>query len=87
MSRHRTKDELFVVTLLAEAQKAGDPHTPTSRYEVGEVCGLASKSVDTICKLLVQANFIKKAGEADVYLTDNGIQLAERLLEEHHPHN
>lgn len=83
MSRHKTKDELFVITLFHEADKMGDSHTPISRYEIGEACGLTSKSVDAICKLLVQANFIKKSNEGDVYLTDHGLSLAKQLVEEY----
>lgn len=83
MSRHKTKDELFVLTLYQEAEKGGDLHLPISRYEIGEACGLTSKSVDAICKLLVQANFIKKSNEGDVYLTDHGLDLANRLREEY----
>lgn len=53
-----------------------------NRYEMGAKANLHPKAVDAICRLLVQANFIRKAGEEDVRLTPHGLQLAERLLGE-----
>lgn len=80
MSRHnRTKDENFMVGLYEEAEKTGDLEAVMDRYLIGQTANLSAKAVDTICKLLIQANFIKKAGETDVYLTTNGIKLVERL--------
>jgi predicted transcriptional regulator len=78
----RTKDELFILCLYEEAQKTGNPQNPVNRYEVGKRAGLQFRAVDTICKLLLQANFIKKEGEVDIYLTKNGEDLVHRLLAE-----
>ncbi len=78
----KTKDEQFVLSLYRLATEAGDLETPLNRYEVGEKAGLNAKGVNAICKLLVQANFIRKASEDEVRLTPHGAKLAERLLEE-----
>lgn len=79
----KTKDENYVVWLYRLAQEAGAIETSFDRYEVGKKAGINPKAVNAICKLLIQANFIKKAGEDQVYLTSHGEQLALRLLEEH----
>lgn len=75
----RTKDENYMLCLYEEAMRLGDLEHPVDRYYVGEVAKLHPKGVDAICKLLVQANFIKKQGELEVYLTPHGIQLVEKL--------
>ena len=83
MSRHnRTKDENFIMCLYEEAEKTGDLEAVIDRYQAGNAAHIHPKGVDTICKLLIQANFIKKAGETEVYLTPNGIRLVEKLREE-----
>ena len=82
VKKHRTKDENFILCLYEEAAKTGDIHNPLDRYEVGQVAKLHPKAVDTICKLLLQANFIKKAGEVEIFLTKNGEDLILRLLSE-----
>lgn len=79
-SRHnRTKDENFIMCLYEEAEKTGDLEAALDRYQVGLVAAIHPKGVDTICKLLIQANFIKKASENEVYLTPHGIKLVESL--------
>ena len=80
----RTADERYVLAAYHAAINTGDAHAILNRYEVGRSAGLQPKGVDSICKLLVQANFIKKEGSEDIYLTKNGEQLALRLLEEKH---
>jgi len=80
MSRHhRTKDENFIMSLYEEAEKTGDLENVIDRYQAGLVAHISPKGVDTICKLLLQANFIKKANENEAYLTPNGIRLVEKL--------
>lgn len=78
----KTKDEQFVLWLYRTAQEAGDVEMPLNRYDVGAKAGLHPKAVNAICRLLVQANFIRKAGEDEVRLTPHGAKLAERLLGE-----
>lgn len=80
MSRHnRTKDENFIMCLYEEAEKTGDLEGALDRYQVGLAANIHPKGVDTICKLLIQANFIKKASENEIYLTPHGIKLVEKL--------
>lgn len=81
MSRYnRTKDENYLISLYEEAQKSGDPENSIDRYHAGRAAHISEKAVDAICKLLVQANFIKKSGEDEVYLTPHGIKLVQKLL-------
>ena len=80
MSRNnRTKDENYILCLYEEAEKNGELQGPIDRYRVGVAAKLNPKGVDTICKLLIQANFIKKAGESDIYITPHGIKLVHQL--------
>lgn len=80
--KHKTKDEKFMVCVYETAGKSGDVHNPVNRYEIGNMIGLHPKAVDTICKLLLQANFIKKDVLDDVYLTPHGEKLVLSLLQE-----
>ncbi|MFY7979877.1 MAG: hypothetical protein ACOVON_07505 [Sediminibacterium sp.] len=64
------------------SETAEEMDTPFNRYEIGKRAQIQPKAVDAICKLLVQANFIKKLGECDVYITPHGQSLANKLLEE-----
>ena len=76
---HRTKDENFIMSLYEEAEKTGALENPVDRYLAGMAAHISPKGVDTICKLLLQANFIKKENESEVYLTPHGIKLVEKL--------
>lgn len=78
----RTPDERFILCAYQTAQALGDISANLNRYEVGRQAGINPKGVDAICKLLVQANFIKKSSEEEIYLTKNGEELALRLTEE-----
>ena len=77
-----TQDERLMIGLYELASKSEEMDTPFNRYEVGKLANLNPKAVDAICKLLVQANFIKKSSEEEIYLTSHGQKLAEKLLEE-----
>lgn len=79
-SKPHTKDENFVIALYEMAKATGDLENPLDRYEVGARVPLHPRAVNAICRLLVQANFIKKSGEEQIYLTPHGIKLAESLL-------
>lgn len=76
-----TPDERFILCAY-EITKALGLSTIMNRYEVGKQAGLNPKGVDAICKLLIQANFIRKASEEEIYLTPHGEKLALRLLDE-----
>ena len=77
-----TKDELFLVKLYQMATKLGDPYEEVDRYAIGRAIGQNDKGIDTISRLLMQANFIKKGEGTAVYLTAHGLKLVHRLLEE-----
>ena len=79
---NRTKDENYILSLYEEAEKTGNLEAAINRYLAGKSANLHDKGVNTICKLLIQANFIKKAGETDVYLTPHGIKFVESLRQE-----
>ena len=78
----RTPDERFILCAYQTAKALDDISTPQNRYEVGKLAGMNPEGVDAICKLLIQANFIKKNSEEEIYLTQNGENLALRLLDE-----
>ncbi|MEI8365985.1 MAG: hypothetical protein WCF65_06170 [Parachlamydiaceae bacterium] len=78
-NKNRTKDENFIISLCEEAEATGNRESPVDRYRAGVRANLSPKGVNTICKLLIQANFVKKSGETEVYLTPHGIKLVERL--------
>lgn len=80
--KHRTKDENFMIALYEMADQTGDVNATLDRYEVGNRVHLHPRAVNAICKLLIQANFIKKSGEVDIYLTKQGEDLVKRLLSE-----
>ncbi len=81
--KSHTADERFVLTLY-KITAEGEPETPYNRYDIGDKAGLQHTAVNTICKLLIQANFIVKgrAGGDDIILTPHGEKLARRLLDE-----
>lgn len=77
---HHTKDENYVLSIAEEAELAsGGIENPVDRYLAGKRAGMNPKGVDATCKLLIQANFIKKSSESDIYLTPHGVKLVERL--------
>jgi hypothetical protein len=78
----KTKDENYVLWLYRTARESGDLENSFNRYVIGEKTGLHPRAVNAICKLLIQANFIKKEGEENIRLTPHGINLAVRLLGE-----
>lgn len=82
MSRHqaRTKDEKFLIALYEAATEKGEIEHPFDRYEIGKWINLHPRGTDTICTLLLQANFIKKGEGKEVYLTTNGEVLVKSLM-------
>lgn len=82
MTKSKTQDERFILCAYETAMKTGDPQAPLNRYDIGRAVSINPKAVDAICKLLVQANFIKKISDTEIYLTKNGESLALRLLED-----
>lgn len=78
----KTDDERLILAIYELACRHEDLQTPLNRYEAGRLGGLQPKKVDAICKLLIQANFIKKGGPEEIILTSHGEGLALRLLKE-----
>lgn len=76
-----TKDEHYVLALYELAKASGNLEQEFDRYDVGTKANINPKAVNAICKLLIQANFIKKRGEQEVFLTGHGEQLALRLID------
>lgn len=76
-----TKDELFLIKLHQIAASRGEYTKAVDRYEVGRAIGQNDKGVDTIVNLLAQTNFIKKGDDNCVFLTKNGLQLIESILQ------
>jgi len=80
--KSRTQDEKFLIALYQASKESDDLTTAFNRYAIGKSVGLQERGVNAICKLLLQANFIKKSSEEDIYITEHGVNLACRLLEE-----
>lgn len=79
--RGKTKDELFMITLYETAERSGSVFNPVNRFEIGRLIGMHEKGLQTICRTLLQSNFIKKRGEKDVVLTELGKSLVLGFLE------
>lgn len=77
-----TKDEKFIITAYHACQDLGDPRVTLDRYVIGAASGLTPRATDAICNLLARANFIRKLGHDEFYLTENGHALAKQLLGE-----
>jgi len=73
----KTKDEKFIICAYETTGTIGDLFEPIDRYEIGARVGINRIGVDTICRLLAQANFIKFVGKTEIRLTSNGKELAE----------
>ena len=75
----RTKDESYMLNLYEESCKRPDMDDPHDRYHIGHLTGLQETATDTICQLLMRANFIVKRGEVEIAITPHGIKLVESL--------
>lgn len=80
--RPKTKDEQFMITLYETAERSGSIFNPINRFEIGKIIGLQEKGLQTICRTLLQSNFIKKSGEENVYLTKLGESLVLGFIEQ-----
>jgi len=74
-----TKDEKFLLALYEALRESGAG--AADRFQVGESIGLQNRAVKAICRLLVQANFIKREEGEMVSLTDHGKALAQTYLD------
>lgn len=78
--RATTKDELFLLKLYHLSVLAGHEKAPIDRFVVGRALGQNDRGANIIARDLAQANFVKKAEEDAVYLTDHGLNLVRELL-------
>lgn len=78
----KTKDEKFIICAYEQAQQRGDLHAPFDRYEIGRLVGINPKGVETICRLLVQANFLRSIDKNFYRFTDHGVKSVENLLDD-----
>lgn len=78
-----TKEERYLLKLYVAVQKMENLDHRINRYEVGTLAGLSERAVNAVCKFLIRANFIKKGSEEDIYITTQGIELAEKLYGSH----
>jgi len=79
--RAQTKDQRFLLRLYELAEAEGDIYIPFNRYDIGEAVGLQKRAIETICRSLLQCNFIKKSGDEAIHLTPNGVKLVSEFLE------
>lgn len=77
--KSRTKEEKLLLSIYEAALNSGDLFNPVDPIAIGESRGLHPRGVKTICRELMQANFIKKAGPSEVIITENGLSLVRRL--------
>lgn len=83
-SKAHTKDEKFMLILYKETDAMAaeeDEEAVFDRYDIGAKAGLTQKGTDTVCNLLLQANFIKKTSKTLVYITPHGRSLVQHLQE------
>lgn len=80
--KSRTQDEKFLIALYVAASDVNDLDARFNRYKIGGSVGLHERGVNAIVKLLLQANFIKKSGEEEIYITEHGANLATQLMQE-----
>jgi Mn-dependent DtxR family transcriptional regulator len=76
-----TPDERFLLKLYELSNKKGDPFQKVSCKLVAQGISQTETSVKNIVKLLAQANFIKKIGDTEVCLTQQGYQFVLNELE------
>jgi hypothetical protein len=79
MKKGFTKDEIFLLKLYDMAAAQGDPQTEIDRYAAGRAVGYNDRSVDSLVRLLLQANFVKKGDGTALYFTDHGLRLIHHL--------
>ncbi len=72
MNPKSTPDERFLIKLYETAMQNGDPHTPLDYRGIAKALGQKETAIKNIIKHLAQANFLKKADDTTVYLTERG---------------
>ena len=72
MKPKSTPDERFLIKLYETAMSGGDPHAMIDYRGIAKALGQKETAIKNIIKHLAQANFLKKADETTVYLTERG---------------
>jgi hypothetical protein len=72
MKPKSTPDERFLIKLYEMAMSSGDPHALVDYRGIAKAIGQKETAIKNIIKHLAQANFLKKADESMVYLTERG---------------
>lgn len=72
MKPKSTPDERFLIKLYEAAMSGGDPHAMIDYRGIAKELGQKETAIKNIIKHLAQANFLKKADETTVYLTERG---------------
>lgn len=72
MKPKTTPDERFLIKLYQTAMEGGDPHAILDFRGIAKELGQKETAIKNIIKHLAQANFLKKADETTVYLTERG---------------
>jgi Mn-dependent DtxR family transcriptional regulator len=76
MKPKSTPDERFLIKLYETAMAGGDPHAMIDYRGIAKILGQKETAMKNIIKHLAQANFLKKADETTVYLTERGCDFA-----------
>ncbi|MBS3904109.1 MAG: hypothetical protein KGZ39_02140 [Simkania sp.] len=74
-----TKEEQYLLKLHQMALDLGEETAEVDRYIVGRAVGQNDRSIDSLTRQLLQANFVKKGEGNALYLTANGLRLLEQL--------
>ncbi|HSX11383.1 MAG TPA: hypothetical protein VLF94_06695 [Chlamydiales bacterium] len=76
MKPKSTPDERFLIKLYETAMENGDPHMAIDFRGIAKAIGQKETAMKNIIKHLAQANFLKKADDTSVYLTERGCDFA-----------
>lgn len=77
-----TKDEIFVLKLYELSMQLGTPYQQIDCLEIARAIGQNTKGAQVIARDLAQANFIKKAEDYRIYLTDQGLKLVRQIIQQ-----
>ena len=81
MSSKSTPDERFLIKLYETAMAGGDPHAMIDYRGIAKALGQKETAMKNIIKHLAQTNFLKKADETTVFLTERGCNFVLDAIE------
>ncbi len=73
----KTIDERFMLKLFELSMAQGDPFQAISIKRVTEEIHQKETAIKNVVKMLGQSNFIKKIGDTEVRLTQQGLQFVQ----------